>query len=207
MSVVLIIDDHPAIAEGLRSILEVELDISRIQVAESAEAAIGLAAENCWSLIVCDLSLPGRSGPELIAELARLAPGARILVHTVHSEKQFGVRCLRAGAHGYVTKDRPIEEFIAAVRTVMAGKRYVSPDLAAELIQALEGPRHPHEVLSDRELQVLRLLGRGLTAQEVAAELHINSKTVSTYRTRILEKLNLRTTGELIRFAIQNDLI
>lgn len=202
---VLIVDDHPSIAEGLRAVLASEFAHASIFTAASSEEATALASSMSPAIIIADLSMPGRDGPDLIRELARLAPPARILVYTVHSERQFGVRALRAGAHGYLTKDQSLDRFLEAIRKLMEGKRFISPNLTDDLIDALQdGGGDVAEKLSDRELQVLRLMGRGRSVGEIAAQLHLSGKTVSTYRSRVLEKLGLSSTAELIRYAIEN---
>lgn len=202
---ILVVDDHPSIVEGLRAVLTSEFQVSRFESAATSQAALSLATSRPWTLIISDLSLPGRDGPELISEFARLVPDARILVYTVHSERQFGVRALRAGAHGYVRKDQPLECLLAAIRRLLAGKRFLSDELAEDLVDAISrGGRDATELLSDRELQVLRLIGRGWSGKEIADHLHISGKTVTTYRSRLLEKLRLSSTADLIRYAVDH---
>jgi DNA-binding NarL/FixJ family response regulator len=187
--------------------LRSEFEDVEIAVAGNSEMALQQAsADGPWSLIVTDLSLPGRDGPELVAELARLAPASRIVVYTMHPENRFGVRVLRAGAHGYITKDRPLEELADAFHRVLSGKRYISAELAEGLVDALSGDLDGAGArLSDRELQVLRLMGQGMAAQEIAERLHLSGKTVATYRRRLLDKLRLNSTADLIRYAIENE--
>lgn len=204
---VLVIDDHPSVSEGVRLVLERSgLGIWRIVTADTAETALNEARAENWDLVITDLSLPGRHGTEFLGELLEAAPRARVLVYTMHTERQFGVRALRTGAHGYVTKDRPLQEVIAGARALLAGRRYFSAELADELVQRLQGGSGRLDALSDRELAVMRLFAQGLGVSEAADQLQINSKTVSTYRARILEKLQLKSTADIIRFAIENDL-
>lgn len=153
------------------------------------------------------LSLTGRDGFELLRELKDRSPHSRILIHTMHTEEQFGVRALRAGADGFVTKDRPVEELLNAIRRVHGGKRYISPNLAERLADAVtrggEGNAQP-DSLSDREHQILRMIVSGKSPTDIANELHLSIKTISTYRARMLEKLNLQTTADLIRFGLEH---
>jgi two-component system invasion response regulator UvrY len=160
-----------------------------------------------WDILLLDLSMPGR-GLEVVVEMKDLSPLTRILIYTVHPEDQSGIRCLRAGADGFVTKDRPPEELLAAVNRLLSGRRYISESLAERMAASFGRPeeRSVHELLSDRELQILSMLGMGKTATEIADELYLSVKTVSTYRKRVLEKLNLHTTADLIRYAIDQKL-
>ncbi|MDX2150730.1 MAG: response regulator transcription factor [Bryobacteraceae bacterium] len=206
MPAILVIDDHPSIVEGLRTILIGGLAVGCFQAARSAEEAVAHASAKRWDLIISDISVPGRGGPELIGDLRRAAPAAPILVYTMHDETQFGVRCLRAGAQGYLTKDRDAEELLQAARRLLGGGKYITPTLAELLAEAVQNPGEPHERLSDRELQILRLLASGKSPGEIATQLHISVKTVSTYRTRVLDKLSLTSTADLIRYALSNNL-
>ncbi len=156
--------------------------------------------------MLLDLSMPGRGGLECVNEIKSLCPSASVLIYTVHPEDELGVRALRAGADGYLTKDRPPDEVVNAVRRVLDGKRYISESMADRMAEHLRrrGEGEPHEELSDREYQILARLGHGKPVSEIAEELHLSVKTVSTYRTRVLQKLNLETTGELIRYAVEH---
>ena len=206
MNCILIVDDHPSVREGLRSLLSRELQPVRIEMAGTAPEAVQQAEQCDPDLIILDMTVPGRSGPGLVADLKRANPRSRILVYTVHEEQQLGVRVIRAGAEGYLTKDKPMSEVMAAARDLLAGKRYITPALAEALAEAIAGPAEPHALLSDREMQVLRLLVQGIPQSEIAATLNLSVKTVGTYRTRILEKLRLSTTAELIRYALTHNL-
>jgi two-component system, NarL family, invasion response regulator UvrY len=166
----------------------------------------GMISSGLWDVVLLDLSMPGRGGLESVRELKDLSPSTSILIYTAHPEDQLGVRALRAGADGFITKDRPPEELVKAVRRVLEGKRYISDTLAERMAEALAQPvpDEPHELLSDREYQILRMMGSGKSASEIAVQLNLSVKTVSTYRTRVLQKLNLQTTAELIRYAVEN---
>ena len=206
MPAVLLIDDHPSILECLQTIATSKLHADRVATARTAEQAVQAASAQSWDLIVTDISMPGRDGPELIAELHRLVPNARIMVYTVHDEAQFGVRALRAGAHGYINKAQALPELVNACQIVISGRRYISPRLAELLADSLHQPALPHERLSDRELEIMRLISVGQTPSEIAAKLHISPKTVGTYRMRILEKLEVDSTADIIRYALSHNL-
>jgi DNA-binding NarL/FixJ family response regulator len=203
---VLIVDDHVAVLHGLRLMLQSEFPEATISAVESAPAALQEAAKGDWGLAIVDLSLGGRNGLDLLEELRGLLPTMPIVVYTMHPESQFGVRALRAGANGFVTKDQPAEELFEAIRTVLSGKRFVSPALADALAAFVAQPADPLDLLSNREHQILLMIARGQTVGEIGDELNLSIKTVSTYRTRVLEKLKLHSTADLVRFAIRNQL-
>jgi two-component system invasion response regulator UvrY len=203
---VLLVDDHPVIRQGIRRILTnafTDLDVAE---AETGEQAIALCATDIWDLVVLDLSLPGLSGLEVIRDIRLVQPHARILVVSVHPPHQFARRALSVGAVAYLEQSAAPEEMVKAVTEVLAGRSYVTTP-------ASDGPRGraarglQHERLSDREYQVLRMLGVGKTVSEIAAELALSVKTVSTYRTRVLEKMDLRTTAELMHYVINQGLV
>ncbi len=174
----------------------------------SAEEALSRARNTRCDVAVLDISMPGRGGIEILRELKQCMPAMRVLVLTVHDEEEYGVYCLREGADGYLTKDRPIEELLLALRTVAAGHKYVSSALAEHLAVRLEAgrTRSPQESLSRRELEVLVELAKGRTGVEIAGGLHLSTKTVATYRSRLMDKLHLRTTAQVIRYALEHHL-
>ena len=205
---ILITDDHAVLRRGLKQILED--GFGKIQFGEAANAGEAIAAvtrEN-WDLVVLDITMPGRSGLDALKEIKTLKPQARVIVLSVHSEDQFAVRVLKAGASGFLNKDSAPEELVKAVRKVLAGGRYVSASLAEKLAVNLDHPSDqlPHQQLSDREFQVLRMIGSGKTVSEIAEELVLSVKTVSTYRARILEKMKMRTNAELTHYAVRHGL-
>jgi two-component system, NarL family, invasion response regulator UvrY len=207
---VLLIDDHAIVRDGLRRLLMSEFPQALVTEAADGDQAVEQVRTNPWDLVILDLSLPGRGGLDALKEIHALRPDAPVLVMTMHSEDQYALRAFRAGAAGYITKGNGVDEILQAVRRVRAGGKYVTPAIAEKLAANLArddlgGP--PHEALSNRELQVLRLLGAGKTVKEIGYELSLSEKTISTYRTRILEKMNLRTTAELIRYAIRSELV
>lgn len=203
----LIVDDHPSVRAGVCSILEKEIPNAACATAGSSAEALERVTDASWDVIVLDMTMPGRSGPELISEVKRLRPETRILVYSVHHESQFGVRTLRAGADGYLTKDRPIHELIEGIRALLEHRRYITPAMADALATAVTAPEAPHLKLSDRELQVYRLLIAGKSPTEIAADLALSIKTVSTYRTRIAEKLNANSLADMIRYAYDHGLL
>jgi DNA-binding NarL/FixJ family response regulator len=206
---ILLIDDHVAIREGLSLMLSAAFPGSRFAGAANAAEALDQVSLGRWDLAILDLNLPGRGGLELIRELKDAAPLMGVLVYTVHPDEQFGVRALRAGADGYVTKDQPAADVIEAIRRIRDGKRYIGPSLAESLARVVSGQSAAPslDLLSDRELQILRWLAAGLTPTVIAGSLNLSVKTVSTYRSRLLGKLELNSTADLIRYALQNQLV
>jgi two-component system, NarL family, invasion response regulator UvrY len=205
----LVADDHAVVRRGLTQIVADTPDLRVEGEAATAREVLERVAERKWDVVVLDLSLPGGNGLDLLVEVRKQRPDLPVLILTVHSEDQYAVRALRAGAAGYLTKESAPEQLVEAVRKVVKGGRYVSAAVAERLAFRL-GPdphRLPHEALSDREFQVLRRLASGKTVSEVAAELDLSVKTVSTYRTRILEKMAMKTNAELTHYAIRNGLV
>lgn len=206
---ILLVDDHFAIREGLSLMLSAAFPGSHFGEAANAAQALDQVTLRRWDLAVLDLNLPGRGGLDLIRELKDAAPLMGVLVYTVHPGEQFGVRALRAGADGYVTKDQPAADVIEAIRRIREGKRYIGPGLAESLARVVSGQSDAPtlDLLSDRELQILRSLAAGLTPTTIAGSLNLSVKTVSTYRGRLLHKLGLNSTADLIRYALQHDLV
>ena len=202
---VLVDDDHAIFREGLKKVLETAGGITVVAEAATGEQALEMARAHHPEVVVLDVSMPGRGGIETVQELKRRDPRTRVLVLTMHPEDHFAVRCLREGADGYLTKDAGPELLLAAVRKIAAGGKYVSPALAERLAFNLDANfgQPAHEKLSHREFQVMRLIGAGKTASEIAVELHLSVKTVSTYRARILQKMNMRTNSEIMHYAIE----
>jgi two-component system, NarL family, invasion response regulator UvrY len=206
---VLIADDHAIVRRGLRHILAEEFSRLEVGEARDAQEALRLARERAWDIIVLDISMPGRSGVEVLKELKQLCPKTPVLILTGHPEEQYAIRVLRAGAAGYMHKETAPDHLIAAVRKVIGGGRYISPALAELLAVSLGGgdsARMPHEDLSDREYQVLCMIASGKTVGQIAAELGLSVKTISTYRARVLEKMGMKTSAELTHYAIRNNL-
>jgi DNA-binding NarL/FixJ family response regulator len=206
---VLIADDHAILRRGLKEILVRELKEVVCGEAGDAQQVLDLVRKQEWDLLILDVSMPGRSGLDVLRDLKPLQPKLPILVLSMHPEDQYAKRVLKAGASGYMNKESAPEELIRAVHKVLAGGRYVSAALAEVLALDLgRGADQPlHEGLSARELEVLRLLGSGKAISQIAEVLHLSVTTVSTYRARILEKMSMTTTAELMSYALRNGLV
>jgi len=206
---VLIADDHPVVRQGIRQIVESTDDIVVGAEAETGREVFGLLATTPCDIVLLDLSLPDVDGLDLLKRLCEEPKRAPVLVLTIHSEEQFAVRCLKAGAGGYLTKESAASELVVAIRRVVSGARYITP-LMAERLAAYLGPdsdKPVHERLSDREYQVLRLIAIGKSTRQIAADLTLSAKTVSTYRARLLEKMRLKSTAELASYAVRHGLV
>jgi two-component system invasion response regulator UvrY len=205
---VLIADDHPLVRSGLRQILAPEPDFAIPGEAADSEEAVKSVDEHNWDVVLLDISMPGRDGLDALREIRRRRPALPILVLSMHSEDHFAIRAIKAGANGYITKLVPPGELIQAIRRVSTGKKYVTPAVAEALANAVEsGNRSLHENLSDREFQTVRKIAAGKTVSEIAMEISLSVKTVSTYRARALEKMGMHTNAELTRYAIENSLV
>jgi len=206
---VLIADDHEVVRKGLIQILAKSFPGTDVDEAADGRHALAMAEKGSYALVLLDISMPGRGGLEVLKEIKRLLPGVPVLILSMHPEEAYAVRAFRAGASGYLTKDSAADELVQAVRTVLAGKRYLGASLAEMLVRELEsnGTGPPHKALSDREMQVMRMLASGKTVTEIADELSLSVKTISTYRSRILEKLQVRNNAELARYAFENRLV
>jgi DNA-binding NarL/FixJ family response regulator len=200
---VLLADDHKIVREGLRGILSRTEGMEVAGEAADGDQALALVRANDYDVVVLDMSMPGLSGLDLIKRLLIERPGLRLLVLSMHGEEQYAARALKAGAAGYLNKDSAAEQLVGALRKVAAGGVHVGEAAAAALLEAGRGGR---QSLSDREFEVLRLLVEGKSPGDVADQLHLSVKTVSTHKTRILDKLNLRTTADLVRYALENKL-
>ncbi|MGD0527230.1 MAG: response regulator transcription factor [Polyangiaceae bacterium] len=206
---VLVADDHAIVRRGLHQILADTEDIMVGGEAATAQEALDLVRRERWNAVILDISLPGANGLGLLAEIHRERPELPVLILTVHSEDQYAVRAIKAGAAGFLTKESAPEKLIEAVRKVASGGRYVSAELAENLASFLAGesPGAPHERLSDREFEILKMLASGKTVSEVARELSLSVKTVSTHRTRILKKMGMKTNAELTHYAVRGRLV
>jgi DNA-binding NarL/FixJ family response regulator len=205
---VLLVEDHQIVRDGLKTLLR-EQAITVFGEASTAADALSLAREEEWDLAVVDISLGGRSGLDVVREIKQIRPKVPVLVLSMHSEEQYARRAYKAGAAGYITKDSPRAELASAIAKVIGGGRYVSISFADRLVVDLERDTDepPHQALSDREFEVMRLMASGKTIGEIAELLALSDKTVSTYRARILEKMHLDTNAELIRYVLENKLI
>jgi two-component system, NarL family, invasion response regulator UvrY len=206
---ILIADDHAILRRGLKEILARELEGAVCGEAENAQQVLVQIQNWEWDVVILDVTMPGRSGMDALKDIKAARPKLPVLVLSMHPEDQYGKRVLKAGASGYINKDSVPEELVKAIRKVMAGGRYVSAALAEKLAWDLgaDAERPVHEILSDREFEVLRILASGKTVSQTAEDLHLSVNTVSTYRARILEKMNMTTTAELMHYALQNHLV
>jgi two-component system invasion response regulator UvrY len=206
---ILIADDHTVVRRGVKEIVSEEPDMVVAGEAHTAQEVLELVRTQQWDVVVLDISMPGRSGLDVLKELKQERPRLPVLVLSMHPEDQYAVRVLKMGAAGYLTKGSTSEELVKAIRKVVTRGRYVSPSLAEKLAVDLASndERPPQETLSTREYQVLCLIGSGKGVTEIAAELSLSVKTISMYRARILEKMNMKNNAELIFYAIQNRLV
>jgi len=209
MTRVLIADDHALVRDGLRHILKNASGFEVIGEADDSASTVALTRERPADVLVLDLSMPGRNGVELIKQIKEEKPALRILVLTMHAEQQYAVRAFKAGASGYLTKESASAELVAAATKVAAGGVYVSLAMAERFAQSLNEPTDllPHQRLSDREFDVLKRIAAGQTITEIAAELCVSAKTVSTYKTRILEKMQMPHEAALVRYAVRHKLV
>jgi two-component system invasion response regulator UvrY len=201
---VLITDDHPVVRRGIRQILEDDERIEMVQEASDGKMLFEKLKDQLFDVILLDISLPGRSGLDLISEIKRIQQSASILVLSIHSEALYAIKALKSGASGYLTKTSAPEELLSAICKVAGGERYITPSLAEALAENLisDTEKPLHQLLSPREIDVLRLFAEGNKIVQIATALSLSPKTVSTYRERLLEKLKLHTTSDLIRYAI-----
>jgi two-component system invasion response regulator UvrY len=206
---VLVADDHVVVRRGLRQILAETPDIIVSGEAETADEVVRLILAESWSAVVLDIKLRSGSGLELLAWIRRERPQLPVLILTVYPEDQYAVRAIKAGAAGFLTKESAPDKLIEAVRKVASGGRYVSPELAEALASIFAGEAKglPHERLSDREFEIMKMLASGKTVSQVALELALSVKTVSTHRTRILKKMDMRTNAELTHYAVRGGLV
>ena len=206
---ILIADDHPIVRGGVKELLVRHLEGAVCGEAENAQQVLAQVQRHPWEVLILDITMPGRSGLDILSDLKAVQPKLPILVLSAHPEEQYAKRVLKAGAQGYLQKESAPEELIQAVRKLLAGNRYVSPTLAEQLARDLhESTDRPvHETLSAREFEILVMIGSGKTVSQIAEELHLSVTTVSTYRARILEKMKMATTAELMRYAFRNHLV
>jgi two-component system invasion response regulator UvrY len=201
---VLIADDHPIVRRGLKQIVAGEADMSVTEAGDGREA-LGLIDSGEFNMVLLDLSMPGMSGLEVLSRIRTRRPQLPVLVLSAHPETEFAVRIIKAGASGYLNKHLAPEELVTAIRRVMSGRKYIGPEVAELIADSLgKDGDETHAALSDREFQVMLLIGAGKTVSEIAEEIALSVKTVSTYRARILEKMNLKNNAELMRYVVEN---
>jgi two-component system invasion response regulator UvrY len=209
MTRVLIVDDHEIVRRGLKEVFADEFPALEVGEAENSQVALEQVTARDWDVILLDINIPGRNGLEVLEEVKRLRPRTPVLILSSYPEEEFAIRALKLGASGYLSKSRASDELLAAVKKVLGGGRYVTTSLAERLAASVGSnvQQPPHESLSNRELQVLRMIATGKTAKEVAAELGLSEKTIGTYRTRISQKMGLGSNVELARYALQHRLV
>jgi DNA-binding NarL/FixJ family response regulator len=209
MTKVLIADDHPIFRRGLKDILEAQPDVELVGEAETGHKALEMARKQRWDVLVLDIAMPGIGGIEILGTLQHEQPKLPILILSAHPENQYAVRVLRAGAAGYMTKETAPQELIRGLRKVLQGGKYISETMAEKLAVDLgvKSERKPHDLLSDREYEIMRMIASGKPLGKIASKLALSPRTVSTYRSRVLEKMQMKTNADLIRYALQNKLI
>ncbi|UCH10448.1 MAG: response regulator transcription factor [Fidelibacterota bacterium] len=206
---ILIADDHPIVREGIRQVIENNFEVNVMDEVGTSQEALEKVWKQRYDVILLDISMPGRSGLEVLRELRREQVQTPILILSVHPEKQYAVRALKAGASGYLTKMSATEELEDAIRILLKGEKYISPSLAMALAEYIEaGEREsPHELLTDREFEVMSMIASGNSLKEIAHELSLSVKTISAHRAHILKKMDMSSNAELIRYAIETDLL
>ncbi len=204
---ILIIDDHPVVRKGVRRILEEEISFIQPDEAGNAHEAMGMIRENEYELVLIDINLPGKSGMILLEDLHALKPELPILMLSMYPEKDYALRAMKLGASGYLTKSSLDEDLVKAVKKILSGRKYISEALAEILIDYNGVPKLPHERLSNREFEIMTYLARGESMKNIAEIMHISEKTVSTYKTRILEKLGFTNMAEIIKYALEKGLV
>jgi two-component system invasion response regulator UvrY len=206
---ILIADDHIFIRKGLMQILQDEFPSACIEEATDSESVLKKAVTGKWDVIICDLNMPGRSGLEVVQEVKQHFPNLPVLILSMHTEEQYAIRSLKAGAAGYLCKSSAAGELVTAIQRVLQGRKYITPATAEKLaIDMLDNSgKQPHELLSDREFDVLKLIASGKAVSEIAIVLCLSVTTISTYRARILAKMKMKTSAELTRYALENNLV
>jgi DNA-binding NarL/FixJ family response regulator len=206
---VFVLDDHPIVREGLEKILEEEPDMRVSGQAGTWLELMELLESKTPDVIILDITMPDRSGLDVLKDLRATHPKTPVLILSVHDEKHFGTRTIKAGAAGYLNKISVSDELVNAIRRVVGGRKYISPKVAEQLAEELDRPNNgmPHETLSDREFQIMCMIASGMKTKEIAEQLRISPKTVSTYRERLLEKMGMRTNTELAHYAVRNNII
>ena len=208
---ILIADDHAIVRKGLKQLLLEEYPSAKIEEVADGESLITKVINEKWGVVICDLDMPGRSGLDIMRQIKEIAPKLPVLIVSIYPEDQYAVRVLKAGAAGYVSKDAATEELAKAVQRVSQGRKYISSSIAEIIAEDIGGNHNsdkaPHELLSDREFGVFKLIASGKSVSEIAERLSLSSATVSTHRVRILTKMNMKTNAELTRYALDNKLI
>ncbi len=206
---ILIADDHAVVRKGLKQILLEQYPSAEIGEAEDAEKLIALTINEKWDVVICDMSMPGRSGLDALSQIKQVSPKLPVLIMSMYPEDQYALRVLKAGASGYLGKETIHDDIVKAIETVRIGKKFITPGIAEKLANAFDGgsSHQLHENLSDREFDVFKLLASGKSVTEIGEQLSLSATTVSTYRSRVMEKMNMRSNADLTRYALENGLI
>jgi two-component system, NarL family, invasion response regulator UvrY len=206
---IMIVDDHAIVREGLKQIVRQTDDMEVVAEAENGSDMLKILQEKTFDIVLLDISIPGRNGIDYLKDVKQLKPDLPVLILSMHPEEQFAMRALTAGAAGYLTKKSASRELIAAIRKVADGRKYVSPEFADKILMELDkdAEKPPYKRLSNREFEVMRRIASGETISEIAEGLNLSVQTISTYRSRILDKMNLKTSAELTYYAIKNGLV
>jgi DNA-binding NarL/FixJ family response regulator len=206
---IIVVDDHAVVRRGLIQILESMREVNSVSEASSGNELIELLKEDEYDVVVLDISMPGKSGLDVLKEIKAIKQNISVLILSIHPEEQYAVRALKAGASGYITKDSAPEELVTAVKRIIEGGKYISQSLAEKLADSydISSPKLPHEILSDREFEVFKMIASGNTVSNIAESLFLSVKTISTYQSRIYEKTGLKSRSEITLYAIKNGLI
>jgi DNA-binding NarL/FixJ family response regulator len=206
---ILIADDHAIVRKGITQLLLEAYPESVIGEADTAEELLKMLMKGEWNLIICDISMPGRSGIDALPQIKQINPSVPVLIMSMYSEDQYAVRAFKAGAAGYLGKETVHFNLINAIKTVLSGKKFITQSIAEKMVSSLGAERKelPHEYLSNREFEVMKMLASGKSVSSIAKSLSVSITTVSTYRTRILEKMKMKSNAELVRYALEQKLI
>jgi len=205
----LIADDHAIVIQGIKHLLVTEYPTAFIEEVSDAEGLVKKIIQGKWDLVISDLNMPGRTGLDALKQIRETHPKLPVLIMSMYNEKQFGVRAIKAGASGYLGKDHLHEELIKAIKTVLIGRKYITPAIAEQMADALNDDKQMdlHEQLSDREFDVFKMLSEGKSTSDIARQLMLSPTTISTFRSRIMEKMKMKSNAELTRYAIEKNLI
>ena len=205
---ILLADDHAIVRRGLKNIILEEYPFAEIGEVSNAEELLKKVIRENWDVVLCDLNMPGRSGIDALKQIRQTFPKLPVLIMSMYAEDQYAIRALKAGAAGYLSKVSIHDDLIKAIQTVQRGRKFITPSVAEELAETFNGEHdEPHRLLSDREFEVFKLLADGKTISEIANQLSLSSNTVSTYRSRVLEKMNFHSNADLTRYALERKLI
>jgi two-component system invasion response regulator UvrY len=206
---IIIADDHAVVRKGLRQMLQEEFPSAEIAETADSDDLLNRVMGEHWDVVISDISMPGRGGLEVLQQIRHQFPKLPVLILSIHPEDQYAVRVLRAGASGYLSKESAQGEVVKAVQKVLLGKKYITPSLAEKLAESLDqgADKPPHEFLSDREYEVFKLLAAGKSVSEIGVKLSLSSTTISTYRSRVLAKMNLKTNADLTLYAVEHTLL